>query len=97
MIASALLQTSRGARPSVTVVYGLNDVDNKNELECYINGFRQSGANYTVRNPDTERIERNIIEPGSSYRFTIQPMNESLVSCKVGDSEESERVKVVGM
>ena len=96
MIAVALLHAGRGARPRLQVIYGLNEVDNKNSLECY-NGenFIQSGATYTFRDPVTE-LEDTVVAEGTSYTFTIQPSNESLVSCTI-DSEESDRVMVAGM
>ena len=49
MIAVALLHASRGARPRLQVVYGLDDVDNENTLECIGGGDNnvQPGATYT--------------------------------------------------
>ena len=45
VIAVALLHASRGATPRLFVIYHLNDVDNKNELECYDGStLIQSGA-----------------------------------------------------
>ena len=102
VIAVALLHASRGARPRLQVIYSLDDVDNKNELECYDgNTLIQSGASFTFRDPDRpEQMGETFVAERSSYRFTIQPSNESLVSCRVDDSpdsEESDRVTVVGM
>ena len=34
VIAVVLLHASRGQRPRLQVIYGLNDVDNTNGLEC---------------------------------------------------------------
>ena len=98
VVAVALLHVSRGARPRLQVVYGLNDVDNQNELECYDgDNFRRAGATYTFRDPDRpDQIEYTDVAEGTSYTFTIQSTNESLVSCTIG-SEESDRVMVAGM
>ena len=96
VIAVALLHASRGARPRLQVIYGLNGVDNQNGLECYDgDNFPRAGARYTFRDPVTE-LEDTIEAEGDSYIFTIQPSNESLVSCTIG-SEESDRVMVAGM
>ena len=104
MIAVALLHASYslGARPRLLVTYSLNDVDNKNELECYDGStLIQSGATFTFRDPDSpEQMRKTFVAERSSYRFTIQSSNESLVSCRVDDSpgsEESDTVMVAGM
>ena len=93
VIAVALLHTSLGAKPTLRVVYGLDDVDNKNELECLVGGFLQSGATFTFKDPKTKAVEAGNVTEG---RFTIHPTNESLVTCTV-DSEESDPVTVAGM
>ena len=102
VIAVALLHASRGARPRLQVIYGLNGVDNQNELECYDgNTLIQSGARFTFRDPDRpEQMGETFVAERSSYPFTTQPSNESLVSCRFDDSpdsEESDRVMVAGM
>ena len=91
-IAVALLHTSLGAKPTLRVVYRVNDIDNKNELECLVGGFVRSGAIFTFKEPGTETVEDSIME----RRFTIHPSNESLVTCTI-DSEESDPVRVAGM
>ena len=100
VIAVALLHASRGQRPRLRVVYGVNNVDNENILECIggENNIIQPGATYTFRNPVTKGIERErtVGEEERIYHFTIQPSNESLVSCTVS-SEESDRIMVAGM
>ena len=99
VIAVALLHTSRGQRPRLQVLYGLNGVDNQNELECYDGStLIQSGARFTFRDPDRpEQIGDTVMAERSSYPFTIQPSNESIVSCRFGNSPESDRVMVAGM
>ena len=102
VIVVALLHASRGQRPRLQVIYRLNDVDNENELECYDGStLIQSGARFTFRDPDMpEQMGETFVAERSSYPFTIQPSNESLVSCRVDDSpdsEESDRVMVAGM
>ena len=47
------------------------------------------------RNPATEQIENTVGAEGRSYTFTIQPSNESLLSCMV-NSEESGQVMIAG-
>ena len=98
VVAIAPLHISRGARPRLQVVYGLNGVDNENSLGCIdANNFRPAGATYTFRDPDRpDQIEYTDVAEGTSYTFTIQSTNESLVSCTIG-SEESDRVMVAGM
>ena len=91
-IAVALLHTSLGAKPTLRVVYRVNDIDNKNELECLVGGFVRSGAIFTFKEPGTEAVEDSVME----RRFTIHPSNESLVTCTI-DSEESDPVRVAGM
>ena len=45
VIVVALSHASLGVRPRLTVVYGLNGVDNINELECIdTDNFRRSRA-----------------------------------------------------
>ena len=100
VIAVALLHASRGQRPRLQVIYGLNDVDNQNELECYDGStFRiQSGARFTFRDPNRpEEMGETFVAERSSYPFTVQPSNESLISCSFGDSEESDQVMIAGM
>ena len=47
VIAVALLHASRGQRPRLRVIYGLNDVDNDNLLECIDDhNLIRSGATY---------------------------------------------------
>ena len=91
-IAVALLHTSLGAKPTLRVVYSLDDVDNKNELECIVDGFIRAGAIFTFKEPGTEAVEDSVME----RHFTIHPNNESLVTCTI-DSEESVPVRVAGM
>ena len=92
-IAVALLHTSLGAKPTLRVVYRVDGIDNKNELECLVGGFVRSGAIFTFKEPGTEAVEAdNVME----RRFTIHPSNESLVTCTI-DSEESNPVRVAGM
>ena len=38
---------------------------------------------------ETKQTEHSVVAEGRSYLFTIQPGNESLVSCTIG-SEESD-------
>ena len=94
VIAVALLHTSLGAKPTLRVVYRVDGIDNKIELECLGGSFIvQSGATFTFKDPETEVVEvDNIME----RRFTIHPNNESLVTCTI-DSEESDPVMVAGM
>ena len=99
VIAVAQLHASRGARPRLQVIYGLNDVDNINSLECFDEeNFVQSEATYTFRDPVTRETERELTVGAEqrSYTFTIQPSNESLVSCTIG-SKESDQIMVAGM
>ena len=92
-IAVALLHTSLGANPTLRVVYRLDDIDNKNELECIVGYFVRSGARFTFKEPGTEVVEADSV---MERRFTIYPSNESLVTCTI-DSEESDPVRVAGM
>ena len=92
-IAVALLHTSLGAKPTLRVVYRVDGIDNKIELECLVGDFVvQSRAIFTFKEPGTEAVEDNVME----RRFTIHPTNESLVTCTI-DSEESDPVMVAGM
>ena len=98
VIVVALSHASLGVRPRLTVIYGLNGVDNINELECIdTDNFRRSRATYTFRDPATEQLEYNVTAEGTSYQFTIQPNNESLVSCTIDDFKESDQIMVAGM
>ena len=92
-IAVALLHTSLGAKPTLRVVYGVDGIDNKNELECLVGGFVRSRAIFTFKDPRTEAVE---VDSVMERCFTIHPSNESLVTCTI-DSEESDPVMVAGM
>ena len=51
-------------------------------------------ATYTFMDPEG-RVENSVVAAGSSYEFTIDTTNESLITCTI-DNVESEPVKVVG-
>ena len=55
----------------------------------------RSGATFTFKEPRTEAEEHSVVAVGrQSYAFTIHPNNESLVTCALPDSGESDSVKV---
>ena len=98
MIAVAVLHASLGETPLLQVTYSFNGMDDKVSLECRErpSGILRSGATYTFKEPGTERIEYSDVAVGQSYTFTIHPNNESLVTCTLAGSGESDPVKVPG-
>ena len=98
MIAVALLHTSLGETPLLQVTYSFNGMDDQVSLECRErpSGILRSGATYTFKNPGTGGIEYSDMAVGQSYIFTIHPSNESLVTCTLDGSGESDPVKVAG-
>ena len=99
MIGVALLHTSLGATPLLRVIYSVDGMDDKVTLECRdrASGLLRAGATYTFKEPESGRIEHNFTAVGSqSYTFTINPENESLITCTL-DSGESDQVMVAGM
>ena len=100
VIVVALLHTSLGAKPTLRVVYRLNNVDNQNAVECYNDDMLLSGVTFTFMAPDDAETEqtgpRTVMADGTSYVFTVNPSNESLVTCTL-DSVTSDPVMVAGM
>ena len=99
MIAVAVLHASLGETPQLQVTYSSNGMDDKVSLGCRErpSGLLRSGATYTFKEPGTGRTENSVVAVGSqSYTFTINPSNESLVTCTL-DSGESDPVKVAGI
>ena len=98
MIAVALLHTSLGEIPLLQVIYGVDGMDDQVSLECRErpSNILRSGATYTFKEPGTGRTEDSVIAVGQSYTFTIHPSNESLVTCRLIESGESDPVMVAG-
>ena len=79
------------------VIYSIDGIMYAKCLECPSNIIR-SGATFTFKEPKTEAEELSVVAVGrQSYAFVIHPNNESLVTCTLADSGESDSVKVAGM
>ena len=97
-VAVALLHTSLAQTTSLRVIYIINNNNMLGEqvsLECFDSaGIIRDGARYTFMDPEG-REESSFVAAGRSYEVTINPTNESLITCTL-NNVESKPVRVVG-